>query len=182
MLTASCGSLPRPTEACSTTTKPAAFCGTLAAPHGSPPRSAEASRAILRLAASPGSLPHPADASRVTDKPAAFHGCLPLTNKRAEPRDAGTFQIHRRPAPLLPASSWDRRRPRRLSSQAVFQPPELAGPAPPRGEQGHAPDLLRGASPARRRLPDGRREAQERGSQPGLPAGIAVRGWIDAAP
>src|SRR3954451_551824 len=64
---------------------------------------------------------------------------------------------------------------------------EVTGAAPPRGEQGDAPDLLRRLRPIRRRLPHGRREAQEGRSQPGLPAGVlptgvAVRGRIGQAP
>src|SRR4051812_41984338 len=64
---------------------------------------------------------------------------------------------------------------------------EVAGAAPPRGQQGGAPGLLRGLRPVRRRLSHGRREAQERRSQPGLPAGllptgVAVRRRVGQAP
>jgi hypothetical protein len=51
---------------------------------------------------------------------------------------------------------------------------------------GDAPDLLRGLRSLRRRLPHGRRQAQEGRPQSGLPAGVlsagvAVRGRVDAA-
>jgi hypothetical protein len=77
---------------------------------------------------------------------------------------------------------------RLIQTAGTLLPSRLAPfSAPPRGEQGNAPGLLRGLRPVRRRLSHGRRQAQEGRSQSGfpagvLPAGVAVRRRVSQAP